>query len=265
MTKRQEGKHNINMNELNERYHKEYTKDFAERWDDLIDWDGRQKGERRFFERLLQEHDVTTVADVASGTGYHAITLARHGFEVVATDGAENMVEQTRVNAEQHDVELADIRQVDWRDLSDVYGENSFEAVLCLGNAFTHLFEHEARVEALQSMRDVLKPGGVIAIDQRNYDYILNEGYSSKHAFYYTGDDVEAYPVEISPEAVVFEYQYADGDTFHLRLFPLKQDYLSELVTEVGFDDVTRFGDFQHPYDDDVDFIQQIAFKSNGV
>jgi ubiquinone/menaquinone biosynthesis C-methylase UbiE len=249
------------MSSINDHYHKEYTKDFASRWDDLIDWNGRRKGERQFFEKLLDQHEVETVADVASGTGYHAITLAQADFEVYATDGARNMVAQTRANAREHDVELADVRQVDWRELHDVYGSNRFDALLCLGNAFTHLFEHDARVEALEAMHDVLKPNGLLAVDQRNYDYILSDGYSSKHAYYYTGKEVEAYPVEISDEAVVFEYQYADGDTFHLRLFPLRQDYVTELVTDVGFDDVRRFGDFQHPYDDDVDFIQHIAFK----
>lgn len=249
------------MSTKNERYQKEYTKDFAERWDDLIDWEGRQKGERRFFERLLEEHDVKTVADVACGTGYHAITLAQRGFDVYATDGAESMVEQTSENAKYYNVDLVDVRQVDWRDLDDVYGANKFDAVLCLGNALTHLFEHDERLKALQSMHEVLKPGGVLAIDQRNYDAMLEDGYSSKHAYYYTGDDVDAKPIYIGDDAVVFEYSYPDGEKFHLRMFPLRQEYLSKIIEESGFENVQRFGDFKSPYDDDVDFIQQIAFK----
>lgn len=249
------------MSTVNDQYHTEYTKDFAERWDDLIDWDGRQKGERQFFEKLLDDNNVKTVADVASGTGYHAITLAQHGFDVYATDGAKNMVEQTRENAKQYGVDLVDVRQVDWRELGTVYGPNKFDALLCLGNAFTHLFEHDARVEALKSMYTVLKPGGLIAVDQRNYDYMLSEGYSSKHAFYYTSDEVDVYPIHIGEDAVVFEYSYPDGEKFHLRLFPLRQDYVSKLLQDTGFERVTRYGDFENPYDEDVDFIQQIAFK----
>lgn len=245
----------------NEQYHKEYTKDFAERWDDLINWEGRQKGERKFFENLLESSNVKTVADIASGTGYHAITLAQYGFEVTATDGAANMVDQTRENAKHYGVELADIRQVDWRELDDVYGENKFDALVCLGNALTHMFEHEARCEALKSMYRVLKPGGLLAVDHRNYDVMLKEGYSSKHAYYYTGDEVDAYPIEISPDAVVFEYSYPDGEKFHLRMFPLKQEYLTRLLEEAGFVNVTRYGDFNTPYGEDVDFIQQIAYK----
>lgn len=249
------------MSTINERYHREYTKDFAERWDDLIDWEGRQKGERKFFETLLESNNVKTVADVACGTGYHAITLAQHGFDVYATDGAKNMVDQTRENAKQYGVDLVDVRQVDWRELNDVFGKNKFDAVLCLGNAFTHLFEHEARVETLKSMYDVLKPGGLLAVDQRNYDAILEEGYSSKHAYYYTGDNVDVAPIEISEEAVLFEYTYPDGEKFHLRLFPLRQEYVLKLLEDTGFERITQYGDFETPYDDDVDFVQHIAFK----
>lgn len=249
------------MSTVNERYHKEYTKDFAERWDDLIDWEGRQKGERRFFESLLEKHNVKTVADVACGTGYHAITLAQRGFDVYATDGAKNMVDQTSANAREYGVDLVDVRQVDWRELKDVYGESKFDALLCLGNAFTHLFEHDARVESLRSMNEVLRPGGVLAVDQRNYDAMLEEGYSSKHSFYYTSDEVNVEPVSIDESAVLFEYTYPDGEKFHLRLFPLKQDYLSGLLVDSGFEKVTRYGDFKTPYGDDVDFIQQIAVK----
>ena len=64
----------------NEKYRKEYNTDFVSRWDDLIGWDGREEGERQFFERILNIHEVKSVIDIASGTGYHAIKLAAAGF-----------------------------------------------------------------------------------------------------------------------------------------------------------------------------------------
>lgn len=246
----------------NEHYRKEYTKDFVEHWDDLIGWEGRAEAENGFFQRLLGALDCHDVIDVASGTGFHAIELAKQGFKVTATDGAENMIAQTRQNAEANGVKLEDVRVVDWLNLHNVFGENRFDGLVCLGNAFTHLFDHETRRDALTSMFKILKPGGVAVIDHRNYDKILDIGFASKHRYYYTGDEVDARPINVSRTGVKFEYTFADGNKFHLTLYPIRQDYLTFLFHDSGFVNVMRYGDFQKPYDfHDPDFIQQVAYK----
>lgn len=247
---------------VNERYHSEYSRDFVKRWDDLIGWEGRAAGEADFFPRLLAAHGVRHVADIATGTGFHAVMFAKAGFDVTATDGSQNMIEQTKENAARHGVELVDTRAVDWRTLHEAYGEDHFDALVCLGNAFTHLFDHEARRDALESMYKVLKPGGMLVIDHRNYDRMLDEGFSSKHSFYYTGGDVDARPVELSRTKAKFQYAFADGEKYHLTMYPLKQGYLGHLLEDCGFVENTRYGDFERPFNEtEVDFIQQIAFK----
>lgn len=246
----------------NEMYKREYTKEFVSRWDDLIGWDGRRAGENGFFERLLHDHNCVRVADVATGTGYHAVTLAEKGFEVVATDGSPNMIDQANRNAERCGVDLADSAVVDWRALDKHFGAGAFDGMLCLGNAFTHLFEHEARLAALRSMQQALRPGGVLVLDHRNYDRILDRGYSSKHRHYYTGNGVDARPVEVSPKHIRFEYTYPDSRKYHLTLFPLRREYTTALLREAGFARVDCYGDFEASFDpDEVDFIQQVAVK----
>ncbi|QPC44389.1 class I SAM-dependent methyltransferase [Kaustia mangrovi] len=243
-------------------YRREYTKEFVSRWDDLIGWEGRREGENGFFEQLLEENNCRSVADVAAGTGYHAITLAEAGFDAVAADGSANMIEQTKANAERLGVKLAGAKMCEWQNLDKTFGAEAFDAMVCLGNAFTHLFDHDERVDALKAMYRALKPGGVLVIDQRNYDAMLEEGYSSKHKHYYTGDGVEARPVELSEDKVRFEYSYPDGAKHYLTMFPLRREYLSGLMREVGFRPVICYGDFEENFDaDDVDFFQQVAFK----
>lgn len=243
-------------------YKREYTREFVSRWDSLIGWDGRAAGEDGFFERLLERHNCRQVADIASGTGFHAIKLAHEGFQVTATDGSANMVRKTEENADEMGVELADSRVVDWRELDQVFGANKFDAIVCLGNAFTHLFDEDGRRKSLDAMLTVLKPGGLAVIDHRNYDKILDHGYSSKHQYYYKGDGVDARPVEISEEKVRFEYSYPDGNKFHLTMFPLRQHYMTKLLEDAGFSNIKRYGDFTPSFDpDDVDFVQQVAFK----
>ncbi len=244
----------------------QYTKDFAEHWDELVGWEGRIHSEGGFYQRLLHNHGVKTVADVACGTGFHSVTLAREGFEVVATDGSENMVRKTRENAERAGVSLKYIGVTDWLELDKKFGENRFDALICLGNSFTHIFDHEDRRDALLAMYNTIKPGGMIILDHRNYDAILEGKYhqaDSKQGAY-TGK-VDARPADISRYMVRFKYTFPDGSTFELKMYPLRRSYVSFLLEDAGFINVECYGDFEKPFkSDEVGFIQQVAYKPRG-
>lgn len=242
--------------------HEQYTLDFVDYWDDLVGWDKREEAEGGFYQRLMSASGVQTVADVACGTGFHSITLAKSGFDVTAADGSDNMVRKTEENAKNMGVQLQGTTTCDWVKLSRDLGANTFDAVLCLGNSFTHLFEHEARRDALEEFFQVVKPGGVVVIDHRNYDSMLEHGYTSKHNYYYSGKGVDAYPAELNRYLARFEYVFPDGAKFQLKMYPLRQDYVSHLLEDAGFINVDRYGDFEKPYDrEEVDFIQQVAYK----
>ena len=246
----------------NDTYKREYTREFVSRWDRLIGWNSRAEGENGFFERLLRRHDCREVADIAAGTGFHAIRLAVAGFAVTASDGAETMIRQTERNADEMGVALDGTQVADWRELDKAFGANRFDALVCLGNAFTHLFEEDGRQQALEAMRTVLRPGGMLVLDHRNYDKILDRGYSSKHRYYYVGNGVEARPAVIREDLVKFEYAYADGNTFHLSMFPLRRHYMHGLLDRSGFTGVETHCDFESSFEpDEVDFFQQVAFK----
>ena len=76
-------------------------------------------------------------------------------------------------------------------DLSDVDGvpEGGFDAVLCLGNSFAHLPDFEGSMPnqkvALSNFRDMIKPGGILVIDHRNFDDILTNGNAPAKNIYY--------------------------------------------------------------------------------
>lgn len=239
-------------------YQEEYQPSFVEKWDDLIDWEGRAKGEGDFFQRLLRDAGCNRILDAACGTGYHSVMLRRAGFDVLAADGAPEMVEKTAENARSFGVELP-VVSADWRTLrDDITG--TFDAVLCLGNAFTHLFTEEERNQALTQFRKVLEPGGLFIVDQRNYDAILDVGFTSKHRYYYTGKGVDASPEEITSEFVRFRYVFPDGAVHHLTLCPIRQDYVTRLMERAGFRNIRRYGDFERPYEPlDPDFVIQVG------
>ncbi len=154
--------------------------------------------------------------------------------------------------------------EAEWTTLCQSFpGGNQFDAIICLGNAFTHLFEEDERKKALKEIHSLLKPGGIAIIDQRNYDAVLDNGFSSKHEHYYLGETVGVRPAYIRQEAVELEYHYSDGETHCLTLFPIRQEHLTNLLKQAGFVSVVRFGDFKRDYEFyEPDFIVHVAKKT---
>lgn len=202
--------------------------------------------------------------DVATGTGYHSVRLMEEGFDTVSSDGSPEMLVKAFENGRRLGGHMLRIVHADWRWLNrDVH--QSFDAVICLGNSFTHLFSERDRRKALAEFYAVLKHDGILIIDQRNYDAILDAGFSSKHTYYYCGDEVSAEPEHIDEGLARFRYTFPDQSRYHLNMFPLRKDYTRRLLREVGFQRVSTYGDFQETFrDHDPDFLVHVAEKSYG-
>lgn len=244
-------------------FQQQYTRAFVRRWDELINWEGRRKSENGFFEQVLSDAGAQKILDIACGTGYHTITLSLNGFDVTGSDGSAEMIAKAKENADALGLDHIRFRESEWAALSRSFpGGQQFDAIICLGNAFTHLFEEEERIQALKEIHSLLRPDGIAIIDQRNYDALLDKGYSSKHEFYYLGDTVEVHPSSIREDEVQLEYDFTDGETHSLSLYPLRQDHLTRLFEQTGFGQVARYGDFNKPYESlESDFIIQVARK----
>jgi glycine/sarcosine N-methyltransferase len=156
-------------------------------YDRFVNWESRLAHEIPFIERTLREADAHRVLDVACGTGMHAIELARRGYEVVGADLSVSMIERARENAAAVEVEarfvvagfgeLAEKRALSTA-LSEVEGivkegGGLFDAVLCLGNSLPHTLGAEDLDNALADFAAVLRPGGLLLVQNRNFDAVL--------------------------------------------------------------------------------------------
>lgn len=243
-------------------YKEQYSPEFAGRWDELIDWQRRAEAENNFFQDILKGHGVETVLDIACGTGFHSVTLKADGFQVTAADGAPNMLVQTRQNAQRLGIDDLRIVEAEWTRLGESFAGEQFDAVICLGNAFTHLFDEGDRSKALSEMYKLLTRDGIAIIDQRNYDAILDNGFSSKHQSYYLGEKVEVRPEDLSEDLLTMRYKYEDGEVHFLTMCPIRQEYVTNLLLDSGFRSVKRYGDFVENYDlYEPDFVIQVARK----
>jgi len=241
-------------------YKDEYIDSFVDKWDELIDWDARAKSEGNFVIDTLKERGVKKVLDVATGTGFHSVRLLKAGFEVVSVDGSAHMLAKAFENAKRHGYILRTVL-ADWRFLNrDVHGE--FDAIICMGNSFTHLFNERDRRKALAEYYAMLKHDGVLVLDQRNYDAILDHGYKSKHTYHYCGEDVTAEPEHVDDGLARFKYIFPDKSEYHLNMFPLRKEYVKRLMVEVGFQHIETYGDYQETYhENEPDFFTHVAEK----
>ena len=126
-------------------YRGEYIMSFVEKWDELIDWTARAETEGQFFIDVLRARGKETVLDVA----------CRHRLPLGAADRGRlqrHLRRRFRRDARQGVPERPGARalilktvQADWRWLNrDIQGK--YDAIICLGNSFTHLHEERTAV-----------------------------------------------------------------------------------------------------------------------
>jgi len=241
-------------------YQEEYVRGFVDQWDALIDWSARAESEGEFFIKTLKEHGKTKILDAAAGTGFHSVRLLQAGFDVTTVDGSAQMLAKAFENGKRHNQILKTV-QSDWRWLNrDIQGK--YDAIICLGNSFTHLFKEEDRRRALAEFYAALKHDGLLILDQRNYDALLDGKTSTKHAYYYCGDNVKAEPEHVDSGLARFKYTFPDGSAHRLNMFPLRRDHVTQLMREAGFQRIETFGDFQETFEaDEPDFLIHVAEK----
>ena len=225
-------------------YVKEYVDDFVQKWDELINWQSRLDLEGSFLIDYLKSQNASSVLDVATGTGFHSISLIKAGFEVTSADGSLAMLNQALSNGKKHNVELKP-ELTDWRSLT-LHIKTRFDAIICMGNSFTFLFDEHDRRKALAEFYSILQPNGILIIDHRNYDAILAGKYQQLNSFScYRGENLRVEPEYVDQGLARFVYEFPDGQLFHLNMFPLRKAYVRTLLEESGFGKSDVFEDFR--------------------
>ena len=154
----------------------------APMFDVMTDWNARLSAEGPFLKAILEGAGATSVLDAACGSGGHALALAQWGYTVAGVDASPVMVDMARRKAAELAVdapfavadlaglaELATARRDDDSALG-VQRLAPFDAVLCLGNSLPHLPTHADLVHGLRGMAAMLKPGGLLVLQNLNYD-----------------------------------------------------------------------------------------------
>ena len=71
-----------------------------------------------------------------------------------------------------------------------------------------------------------------------------------------------AEPEHVDEGLARFQYDFPDGSSYHLNMFPLRKNYTRRLLSEAGFPKVKTYGDFQETYQEsEPDFFVHVAEK----
>lgn len=220
-------------------------------YDRFVNWQGRLTHELPFFVQLFEGQGTRRILDAACGTGQHAIALAGHGYQVVGADLSAAMVGRARENAAASGLDVT-FEVAGLGGLGGLGG--AFDAVLCLGNSLPHLLTAEAVDGALIDFASTLRAGGLLVIQNRNFDRVWarqerfmppqrhreGEGEWLFLRFYDFHEDTLTFNM-IRLQRTGQEWAQ---DVSSTELRPIFHEDLEEALIRAGFGEITLYGGY---------------------
>ncbi|XP_065661081.1 glycine N-methyltransferase [Hydra vulgaris] len=204
---------------------------------------------------ILKEHNCQHVLDVACGTGIDSVLLLEEGFKVTSVDASDKMLKYALKKRWDRRKEPAFdnwvIEEGNWLRLKEAdikVPGNGFDAIICMGNSFAHLPDFDGTQKshrtAITNFYDLLRPGGILLIDHRNYDTIV-KGHKApmKNIYYQSKSRVDCKTsvlmVDGSYHMVTLDYIVYEDDNdnegckFRLSYYPHLLSKFDNLIDEI--------------------------------
>lgn len=247
---------------------------FSQEYDRFVNWSNRLSAELPFL-----THQILTAAgkpakdikvlDAATGTGMHAIALAKQGFQASGVDISEGMIYSARQNAVEFgaDVffEIAGFGKTADRLRSLSGGRGiPYDSVLCLGNSLPHVNNREELRSALDDFSACLQSGGLLILQNRNFDSVLaRKDRWMEPQSYKEGNDEILYlrfydflpDGHIQFNILTLKHRLNDSweqSVLETHLFPITRDDLVQELELAGFKEINTYGALANtPFDPD--------------
>lgn len=203
----------------------------------------------RFLSNILP-YNGARVLDVGCATGELAFALSRFGFPIWGIDVDAEMIEMAQ-QAKSEETIFPIFEQIDMRLFDQHYPEAFFDTTICFGNTIVHLLNDKDILQFLNAVHRTLAPDGTFTLQLLNYNHILQ-------------NNIQSLPL-IDNEQITFERKYEYSETSELidfgtkltikstgqvidnsvKLNPLRQEKLEELLHNAGFGNIKYFGNFE--------------------
>lgn len=241
---------------------------------DLFDNEEKYQAIKKHWEAVLEGTDVKTLLDVSIGTGSLTLSATESGISLYGSDLSVDMLKKCKENASKRGLPI-DLRPCDFRELTKQFKE-TFDCVASTGNSLPHVTNEELD-GVLEQMDLLVKHGGYLYYDMRNWDKILEQ----QNRFYlYDPMFVEDTRVNL---VQVWDYLEDGSMTFHLlytfernnkivqkerfeeTYYPVSRERLIQKLESLGYQNIRLMchpAYFDHVDPRDVDWYCVIAKKA---
>lgn len=271
--------------------------ELARMWEEYVEPRARDEGTLgKFLTKTLAGRQY--VLDAAAGIGSDSVYLLQQGFSVWSNEVDIRLAEEAKAYASTRRVPLR-LTSVLWETLpTSLEGHMRFDAVLVLGNSLCLVGDDDQRRQCLAAFHDALNPGGLLIIDERNFEYMVSMGTDIERdpARYfrptldgdvmYGGRALRGFPAEVSKEAIIWRFFDNSGAPKRTRkaivdaqlnvkdlvLYPFRHGEMHGLLQNAGFSNIRVYADLRYLQNGnrmpdagdigDADFITYVAERS---
>ncbi len=241
-------------------------------------------------QRLEKPKDDVWILDVATGVGFETVYLLKQGYFVQANEIEASLRDAADKYAREQGTPIpaAQFSASDWLELDQGHQASQYDVVFVLGNSLCHLETTDQVTEALAQFYKVLRPGGFLICDERNFAKIISEwdtivadplnnfSYNNDpNRVVYRGTEVLGAPTHREGKRIIFEYWEVKrtGGKYQsinklgsLSMFAFERGFLASQLQATGFAEVETLCDLKPCGDDpevkrEADFLTYIARK----
>jgi cyclopropane fatty-acyl-phospholipid synthase-like methyltransferase len=124
----------------------------------------------QLLEETLPLDEKSKVLDLGCGRGRHSINLYEKGYKVTGIDLSEQAIETAREKAANQGLDGLSFKVCDMRNPLP----ETFDAIVNLFTTFGYFLSDEENASVFDSVRKMLKPGGIFVLDFLNAEKVRN-------------------------------------------------------------------------------------------
>lgn len=188
--------------------------------------------------------------DIGCGTGT-TISAFTERFELlVGIDSNTQLLDCAVQKVNRPQKGAVKFLNADMREIGDLFSEEKFNLVSCLGNTLIHLTEPGSITSFIKQVYQILDQKGVFIFQTMNYDRILDEGIRElpiitretvRFEQYYSMPQVDGL---ISFDTLLVDSQNEIEINNSTLLYPVRKTKLQEILHIAGFSQCSFYGDF---------------------